>query len=152
MVLVDVSAQQPFHTTSQTYNNISLGSALTAQDDDTSWLSPSGEFAFGFQKIGNDGGFILAIWFNKIPERSIVWSANGNNLVQKGSTVELTADGQFMLNDIANGTQMFIAEQAAATGVAYAAMLDSGNFVLANRNSTNLWESFNHPTDTILPT
>ncbi|ONH99251.1 hypothetical protein PRUPE_6G021000 [Prunus persica] len=144
--------RMPFHTTSQTYNNISLGSALTAQDDDTSWLSPSGEFAFGFQKIGNDGGFILAIWFNKIPERSIVWSANGNNLVQKGSTVELTADGQFMLNDIANGTQMFIAEQAAATGVAYAAMLDSGNFVLANRNSTNLWESFNHPTDTILPT
>ncbi|KAL6271132.1 hypothetical protein ACE6H2_028043 [Prunus campanulata] len=37
-------------------------------------------------------------------------------------------------------------------GVAYAAMLDTGNFVLANRNSNNLWESIDQPTDTILPT
>ncbi|KAJ0084578.1 hypothetical protein Patl1_29852 [Pistacia atlantica] len=39
-----------------------------------------------------------------------------------------------------------------ATAVAYAAMLDTGNFVLASRDSANLWESFDNPTDTILPT
>ncbi|WCJ25821.1 hypothetical protein M5689_007680 [Euphorbia peplus] len=30
-------------------------------------------------------------------------------------------------------------------------MLDTGNFVLADSDSVNLWESFNNPRDTILP-
>ncbi|KAM1099010.1 hypothetical protein TB1_005658 [Malus domestica] len=62
----------PFFTTSQAYQNITLGSSLTALDDNTFWPSPSGEFAFGFQKNGNGGGFLLAIWFDKIPEKTIV--------------------------------------------------------------------------------
>lgn len=30
-------------------------------------------------------------------------------------------------------------------------MLDSGNFVLYGSNQENIWQSFDHPTDTILP-
>ncbi|XP_048425921.1 G-type lectin S-receptor-like serine/threonine-protein kinase LECRK3 [Pyrus x bretschneideri] len=41
--------------------------------------------------------------------------------------------------------------ESVGTGVAYASMLDTGNFVLANGNSSNVWESFSNPTDTILP-
>lgn len=37
-------------------------------------------------------------------------------------------------------------------GVSYAAMLDTGNFVLAREDSRILWQSFDNPTDTILPT
>lgn len=40
----------------------------------------------------------------------------------------------------------------AGAAVAYASMLDSGNFVLAGPDSFPLWESFDHPTDTLLPT
>ncbi|KAM2046838.1 hypothetical protein ACFX1T_005580 [Malus domestica] len=141
----------PFSAMAQTYRNMSLGSSLTAQNDNSaSWQSPSGEFAFGFRQIGNDG-FLLAIWFNKIPDKAVVWSANGNSLVAQGSKVELTADGQLLLNDIATGKDTLVA--SVGTGVvAYAAMLDTGNFVLANAHSNSLWESFGHPTDTILPT
>ncbi|XP_021831057.1 G-type lectin S-receptor-like serine/threonine-protein kinase LECRK3, partial [Prunus avium] len=120
--------------------------SISLHDHNSSWQSPSGEFAFGFKQIGKDG-FLLAIWFNKIPERTIVWSANGNNLVPQGSQVELTSDGQFMLKD-ATGKEIWYA----GTGVAYAAMLDTGNFVLANQDSSTLWQSFDQPTDTILPT
>ncbi|PON69710.1 Protein kinase-like [Parasponia andersonii] len=88
-------------STAQTQSNISLGSSLTALDNNLSWQYQSGAFAFGFQKIGKDG-FLLAIWFNKIPERTIVWSANGNNLVQEGSKVELTGSGLILCDTTGN--------------------------------------------------
>ncbi|RVX12751.1 G-type lectin S-receptor-like serine/threonine-protein kinase LECRK1 [Vitis vinifera] len=128
--------------------NATLGSSLTAEGNNSFWASPSDEYAFGFQQIRNEG-FLLAIWFNKIPEKTIVWSANGNNLVQRGSRVELTTGGQFVLND-PEGKQIWNAVYASK--VSYAAMLDTGNFVLASQDSIYLWESFDHPTDTILPT
>ena len=37
-------------------------------------------------------------------------------------------------------------------GVVYAAMHDTGNFVLASQDGGYLWQSLDHPTDTILPT
>ena len=80
----------PPPTLAQTNANISLGSYLTALDDNSSWNSPSSEFAFGFRPIGAIN-FLLAIWLDKIPEKTIIWSANGNSLVQRGSKVELTS-------------------------------------------------------------
>ncbi|TQD82030.1 hypothetical protein C1H46_032429 [Malus baccata] len=55
-----------------------------------------------------------------------------------------------MLND-ATGKRIWSA-QSVGPGVTYASMLDTGNFVLADRSSSNVWESFDEPTDTILPT
>ncbi|CAK7339248.1 unnamed protein product [Dovyalis caffra] len=127
--------------------NISLRSSLTAENDNSSWTSPSGDFAFGFQQIG-DAGFLLAIWFDKIPGRTIVWSANRNNLVERGSRVQFTTDGQLVLDDL-SGTQIW---STSGIGAAYAAMLDTGNFVLASQSAANLWQSFDEPTDTMLPT
>ena len=140
---------KPVSSYAQTSGKFSLGSSLTAQKNDSFWASPSGDFAFGFQQIGN-GGFLLAIWFNKVPEKTIIWSANSDNPTPRGSKVELTTDGEFILND-QKGKQMWKADLI-GPGVAYAAMLDTGNFVLASHDSTYLWQSFNHPTDTILPT
>ncbi|WJZ83086.1 hypothetical protein VitviT2T_002796 [Vitis vinifera] len=42
--------------------------------------------------------------------------------------------------------------QTASTGVTYATMLDIGNLMLAGYDPTYFWQSFNPPTDTILPT
>ena len=140
----------PFSAIAQTYSNITLGSSLTANGKNSSWVSPSGDFAFGFQQIGT-GGYLLAIWFNNIPEKTIVWSANGDSLAQEGSKIELKTDGSFVLSD-PKGQQMWD-PSLLGTRVAYAAMLDNGNFVLARNNSSlTLWQSFDHPADTILPT
>ncbi|KAK7363716.1 hypothetical protein VNO77_05868 [Canavalia gladiata] len=135
----------PSTTNAENYRNMSLGFSLTTQQNNSWWTSPSGDFAFGFQQIEKDG-FLLAIWFNKIAERSIVWYANGQKLVGKGSKVELTSDGQFWLKD-PNGQQIWNPNNE----VAHVALLDTGNLVLVNQRSVIKWQSFDHPTDTILP-
>ncbi|GKV12556.1 hypothetical protein SLEP1_g23683 [Rubroshorea leprosula] len=141
----------PVCVLAQTSQNISLNSTLTAAlDKNNSWKSPSGDFAFGFQQI-EAGMFLLAIWFNNIREKTIIWSANGGNLVQQGSTIQLTRDAQFRLNDN-QGKPVWTANLAGSGIVDHAAMLDTGNFVLASRDDSPLWESFGQPTDTILPT
>ena len=139
----------PISSSAQSSGELPLGSSLTAHTNSSFWASPSGDFAFGFQQIAN-GGFLLAIWFNKVPEKTIVWSANGDNPARKGSKAELTIDGELILSE-QKGKQMWKADLI-SHGVTYAAMLDTGNFVLVSKNSTYLWESFSHPTDTILPT
>lgn len=140
----------------QEYRNVTLGSSLTASlDKNSSWRSPTGDFAFGFRQI-EAGMFLLAIWFDNIPEKTIIWSAefNGGNLVREGAKIELASDGKFTLSD-SGGKQTWEAAPLSGSGtVSYAAMLDTGNFVLVSSQDSNslLWESFSKPTDTIVPT
>ncbi|KAK1313826.1 G-type lectin S-receptor-like serine/threonine-protein kinase RLK1 [Acorus calamus] len=109
------------------------------------------DFAFGFLPLPNNTTlFLLAIYINNIPEKTIVWSANGDNPVPAGSKVTLTSNGQLVLSD-PNGRQSWTSNNGGG-GVTHAAMLNNGNFVLATANSSNnAWESFSFPTDTILP-
>ncbi|XP_056162556.1 G-type lectin S-receptor-like serine/threonine-protein kinase LECRK2 [Syzygium oleosum] len=139
----------PLFAEAQTSGNLTLGSSLTANDRNSSWLSPSGEFAFGFREMGR-GAHLLAIWFEKIEDKTIVWSANGGTLAPEGSTVRLTADNGLVLAD-PKGRELW-SSRLTGTGVAYAAMLNTGNFILASTNHINLWDTFSQPTDTILPT
>ncbi|KAL5815124.1 hypothetical protein ACOSQ3_025918 [Xanthoceras sorbifolium] len=130
--------------------NVTLGSSLSATNNNSSWLSPSGEFAFGFRQLNNSDLFLLAIWFNKIPQRTIVWHANGDNPAPRGSTLELTTNGLVLNNP--GGRMVWYASPSPATiAVTKAALLDTGNFVLTGNGSNFVWESFKNPTDTILP-
>ncbi|XP_043693350.1 G-type lectin S-receptor-like serine/threonine-protein kinase LECRK2 [Telopea speciosissima] len=144
----------PFHplsVSSQIYSNVSLGESLSAGGRISSWLSPSGEFAFGFQAINNpDDAFLLAIWYEKILEKTIVWYANGDKPAPRGSKVQLTINGGLELNN-PQGEEIWRAQSILGV-VTYAAMLDTGNFVLVDSNSVHIWESFKNPSDTILPT
>ncbi|KAL0418158.1 UNVERIFIED_CONTAM: G-type lectin S-receptor-like serine/threonine-protein kinase LECRK3 [Sesamum radiatum] len=134
---------------------INLGSVLTAGAGGTSraWISPAGEFAFGFQPLvrspsTNQDLFLLAIWYNQIPKPTIVWSLN-DHPVQEGSRIQITDEGQLILYN-SQGQQVWMAETGNER-IACAGMLDSGNFVLINGASIYIWESFRLPTDTILP-
>ncbi|KAG8391302.1 hypothetical protein BUALT_Bualt01G0173800 [Buddleja alternifolia] len=132
--------------------NVNLGSILSAGDNNPPWLSPSGEFAFGFRPLlhsNNEDLFLLSIWFNKIPEQTIVWSKN-DHPVPKGSRIQLTNEGVLVLYD-PRGVEIWRAQTGSNGGSSCAAMLNSGNFVLMNRDSSYIWESFRIPTDTMLP-
>ncbi|XP_004511723.1 G-type lectin S-receptor-like serine/threonine-protein kinase LECRK1 [Cicer arietinum] len=133
------------------FGNVTLSSILSTNNNN-SWLSLSGEFAFGFRQLNknNTNFFMLAIWYNKISDKTIVWTAqNDNNLVQapKGSQIQLTSGGLTLTTS--QGDSLWTAQPNNA--VSYGTMLDTGNFVLVNKTSTFVWESFNFPTDTLLP-
>ncbi|XP_039125612.1 LOW QUALITY PROTEIN: G-type lectin S-receptor-like serine/threonine-protein kinase LECRK3 [Dioscorea cayenensis subsp. rotundata] len=144
----------PQLTRAQTYQNISSDTTLTTSGTITSVLSPSGDFAFGFTPLPSNGNtttdlFLLAIWLAKTADKAIVWTANGNSPAPAGSTLSLSSNGQLLLTG-PDGDTIF---SSSASGGSHAAMLDTGNLVLVDANSSDLiWQSFNFPTDTILPT
>ncbi|KAB1228037.1 G-type lectin S-receptor-like serine/threonine-protein kinase RLK1 [Morella rubra] len=84
------------------------------------------------------------------PERTIVWYANGDKLAPWGSKVELNADRGLVLTS-PRGEELWTSEILTG-GLAYGLMEDTGNFVLQDSNFNKVWESFQYPTDTILPT
>lgn len=125
--------------------SISSGSNITAGSGN-SWRSLSDEFAFGFYPLPNNL-YLVGIWFNKIPKGTLVWSANRDSPAVAGSTVILTSAGQLTLTHL-NGSVVQIYGGARAQ---FGFMQDDGNFVLKDGSSSVIWESFNSPTDTILP-
>ncbi|KAF0887799.1 hypothetical protein E2562_004022 [Oryza meyeriana var. granulata] len=144
-------------TSAQAQINITLGSSLTPQGINTSWVSGSTDFAFGFRAVeGNSSSYLLAIWFNKIANKTVVWYAKtGSNgqedtipvQVPSGSILKL-ADGALSLRD-PSGNEVW---NPRVTDVGYARMLNTGNFRLLGTDGTTKWETFGSPSDTILPT
>ncbi|KAF5950043.1 hypothetical protein HYC85_012036 [Camellia sinensis] len=116
-------------------SNITLGSSLSAIGDNSSWISPSGDFAFGFYQLNNTSIFLLAIWYVNIPEKTIVWHAKTTSPVPSGSKVELTANG-LTLNSPDGQT---IWQAQLTTTISYALMLDSGNFVLSRSTNSSAY-------------
>ncbi|KAL1546671.1 G-type lectin S-receptor-like serine/threonine-protein kinase LECRK4 [Salvia divinorum] len=131
--------------------NIPVGTSLTATSNSDPWRSsPAGEFALGFQQLqGNDNLYILSIWFDKIPDKTIVWFERTSYPVPRGSTLRLDAVSGFILQD----PQGRLLYNTSATGIVdHATFNDTGNLALRRNDSSILWESFRHPSDTILPT
>nr|CAB3486536.1 unnamed protein product [Digitaria exilis] len=90
----------------QAQQNITLGSSLTPQSSTSSWLSPSGDFAFGFRPVdGNTSSYLLAVWFNKISNMTVVWYAKNTEedasvvQVSSSSRLQLTSSGALSLQD-----------------------------------------------------
>ncbi|KAK7843047.1 g-type lectin s-receptor-like serine/threonine-protein kinase rlk1 [Quercus suber] len=148
----------PISSIAQNNGNVTVGKSLTATDNTTSWLSPSGDFAFGFRPLNNQKDlFLLSIWFDRIPDKTVVWYArddqniiiDGATPVPRGSKVELDAVKGLVLTG-PQGDELWRSSTIVGT-VSYGVMSNTGNFVLQDSNSNNLWESFNKPTDTLLP-
>ncbi|KAM1753085.1 hypothetical protein ACFX12_005712 [Malus domestica] len=143
----------PISVISQNNGRVAVGSSLTATTgNSSSWLSPSGDFAFGFSPLGNNHLFMLSIWYAKIPDKTVVWHAYKDNnpvVAPGGSILNLTANSGLVLNNPQGGE---IWKFGTTSGiVANGVMNDTGNFVLQDENSGSLWETYSNPTDTVLP-
>ncbi|KAM4073105.1 hypothetical protein ACB094_11G192100 [Castanea mollissima] len=134
--------------------NILLNSpaSVTDQDINTLFTSRSSEFSFGFRRFQineKESQFLLAVWFTKTKDQTIVWSANGNELAPQGSTLTQNSSSAFVLND-PNGNELWKAPVNGSIS-SCAAILDNGNLVILDEQYNSIWESFKEPTDTILP-
>lgn len=137
-------------------SQINLGSKLSPNSSQypTSWSSRSGKFKFGFYHQGS--GFAIGIWLEGKDSITVVWTANRDDppissstkatlvLDQSGLLLELEVDD----DDHDHRPQPKVIPST-NNSVTSACMDDSGNFVLYN-HSLSVWESFQHPTDTLL--
>ncbi|KAJ1286584.1 hypothetical protein BS78_03G363800 [Paspalum vaginatum] len=120
-------------------------------------ISENGNFALGFFQPAVNGKWYIGIWYNKIPEQTIVWVVNRENPVSDPalSSLAISDDGNFVLlvnhsksplwsTNIKNNTD------ANSTIVL---LLDNGNLVVRHNSKTSsvLWQSFDDFTDTWLP-
>ncbi|XP_022716031.1 G-type lectin S-receptor-like serine/threonine-protein kinase At1g11410 isoform X2 [Durio zibethinus] len=112
-------------------------------------------FALGFFTPGSSRNRYVGIWYYQVPEKTVVWVANRENPINDTSGIlSIDSRGNLALfqrnqtlpvwstNISINGTRNCIAQ-----------LLDSGNLVLLQNETkrTVLWQSFDYPTNTMLP-
>ncbi|PKI44023.1 G-type lectin S-receptor-like serine/threonine-protein kinase SD2-5 [Punica granatum] len=78
----------------------------------------------------------------------VVWSANRNRPVKFSATLTLNRLGDLELTD-ADGTTAW-STNSSRKSVVGMNLTESGNLVLFDQNSAVVWQSFDHPTDTLL--
>ncbi|XXG67527.1 hypothetical protein AAC387_Pa06g0853 [Persea americana] len=106
-------------------------------------------FACGFFCNGTCDSFIFSIFIatNKsYPE--VVWSANPNNPVGENATLHLTQEGDLVLHNV-DGSVAW-STNTSGKSVIGMTILPTGNLVLLGKNNSIVWQSFDHPTDTLL--
>ncbi|XP_048132043.1 G-type lectin S-receptor-like serine/threonine-protein kinase RKS1 isoform X3 [Rhodamnia argentea] len=119
-------------------------------------ISGGGNFALGFFGPGNPSHRYLGLWYNTIPEKTVVWVANRDNPI-KDTSGRLGIDnlGNLILYDTKRSISVWGSNLSISSAASdcLAQLLDSGNLVLFqdSKKSSILWQSFDHPTDTLLP-
>ncbi|PVH47530.1 hypothetical protein PAHAL_4G081000 [Panicum hallii] len=120
--------------------------------------SSSGTFAFGFCNFNpslSPNQFLLAIWFNfDAPEstnKKVVWflrdpTSNSVVIARKHTILTFTNNGQLFLHD----DQKLLWTNAKQFG-SDLVLQDSGNLQLLANGGAVLWQSFDYPSDTLLP-
>ncbi|XP_059284989.1 EP1-like glycoprotein 2, partial [Lycium ferocissimum] len=79
----------------------------------------------------------------------LVWSANRNNPVRVDATLQLRKDGGVFLMD-SNGTLIWNTSTSGKI-VSGFNLTEMGNLVLFDKSNDTIWQSFDHPTDSLVP-
>ncbi|XP_022766459.1 putative receptor protein kinase ZmPK1 [Durio zibethinus] len=129
------------------------GTSLSVENAADVLTSPDGTFSAGFHPIGQNA-YSFAIWFNKpscgANSCTIVWMANRDQPVNgRCSKLCLLESGNLVLRDAA---QITVWEtKTLSQSPTYLKLEDGGNLVLRNLEGLILWQSYDSPTDTLLP-
>ncbi|KAL1336069.1 hypothetical protein HN51_030474 [Arachis hypogaea] len=116
-------------------------------------LSQNRSFVLGFFRDSNTN-YYLGIWYNNISPQTIVWTANRDNPIDNSSGyLKIGDNGSFVLLN-SSGNPAWSSNQTNSKNPVLH-LLDTGNLVLKDSsdktNNNYLWQSFDYPTDTLLP-
>ncbi|KAL3742021.1 hypothetical protein ACJRO7_017498 [Eucalyptus globulus] len=137
----------------------SIGLDILSQNNtirDGNLLVSSGKkFALGFFSPISSSHRYVGIWYYQVSEQTVVWVANRERPINGTSgALSIDSDGNLVLHET-NGSFLVW-----STNVSYALsnysttaqLMDSGNLVLVQDFSERvIWQSFDYPTDTMLP-
>ncbi|XP_038897080.1 G-type lectin S-receptor-like serine/threonine-protein kinase At4g27290 [Benincasa hispida] len=136
----NISVAVDFLTASQ---NLSDGNTL---------VSEKGIFELGFFRPGISKNRYLGIWYKIIPIPTVVWVANRETPLKDFSSIlriNTTANHVVLIQ---NETVIWSAKSLKPMENPRLQLLDTGNLALKDGNSEEiLWQSFDYPTDTLLP-
>ncbi|XP_075666810.1 G-type lectin S-receptor-like serine/threonine-protein kinase RKS1 isoform X2 [Castanea sativa] len=121
--------------------------------DGQSLISNKNNFALGFFSPGNSSYQYLGIWFVKVAKQTIVWVANRNDpIIDSSGVLSINPNGNLVLHDSSKRLLWSTNVSLQGTTSSVAQLQDSGNLVLVQGNNEKfIWQSFDHPTDTLLP-
>ncbi|RWR88172.1 G-type lectin S-receptor-like serine/threonine-protein kinase RKS1 [Cinnamomum micranthum f. kanehirae] len=136
------------------YSTDTLTPIQSLRDGDT-LISAGQIFVLGFFSPGNSKNRYVGIWYNNIQDQPVVWTANRENPVGDSSGILTINGGTLVLVDGGHSINktLWSTNVSSSTMANYssATLTDYGNLVLTDDHQRRLWESFDHPTNTLLP-
>jgi hypothetical protein len=79
----------------------------------------------------------------------VIWSANRASPLGENATLELTGDGDLVLREIDG--RLVWSSNTSGQSVAGMQITEHGNLVLFDQRNATVWQSFDHPTDVLVP-
>ncbi|XP_056848952.1 receptor-like serine/threonine-protein kinase SD1-8 [Raphanus sativus] len=111
-----------------------------------------------FQPDKYTRSWYIGIWYKEDPKRTVLWVANRNHpLFESNFSLRLTDNNLILYNhlNLPIWSTNLIGGDGSSSQPMVVELLDSGNLVLKNTNKKDsysiLWQSFDFPTDTLLP-
>lgn len=113
-------------------------------------VSENGVFEFGF--LEKDGEFVVGIRYKLGPKYANlpVWTVGGGVRVSVNSTFKLSLDGRLILFENTRNSIIWSTDTS-NLNVETVNLLNNGNLVLMGSQSKVIWQSFDRPTNTLLP-
>nr|6KYW_A Chain A, Receptor protein kinase SRK8 [Brassica rapa]6KYW_B Chain B, Receptor protein kinase SRK8 [Brassica rapa] len=136
-------------------NTLSSTESLTISNNRT-LVSPGDVFELGFFTPGSSSRWYLGIWYKKLSERTYVWVANRDNpLSNSTGTLKISGNNLVLRGDSNKSIWSTNLTRGNERSPVVAELLANGNFVMRDSNNNDasgfLWQSFDYPTDTLLP-
>ncbi|XP_054783025.1 putative receptor protein kinase ZmPK1 [Prosopis cineraria] len=148
LIFLLVVSALPLLCLSSSSNNLL---SLSVENPEHVIKSRNGSFTAGFYDVG-ENAFAFAIWFTEPQGQNltVIWMANRDVLVNgKGSTLALRSNGNLVLNDA--GQVDVWATNTTSSKPPQLILNDDGNLVLLEPPNHIVWQSFDFPTDTLVP-